>query len=225
MNTIILRNINKIYSDKHVEVKALCNLSLVIEKGDMIAIMGASGSGKSTLLNIIGCLDRPTSGEYLLDGEKIEKCSEKERALLRNSKFGFVIQDFALVERYTVKKNVYLPLTYTHKNYNSKNRQVDNILLKLGILDKKNTLSYKLSGGQRQRVAIARAIVNNPDIILADEPTGALDRKTGTEVIRIFQELNKDNKTVIIVTHDMKVARMCRRVLYIQDGEIVTEQN
>ncbi len=220
MSMIFLKNITKIYGKGSAEVKALSNVSLNIEKGEMVAIIGTSGSGKSTLLNILGCLDLPTCGEYYLEDKNINSCSSKESARLRNEKFGFVVQDFALIERYTVKKNVLLPLTYSHKKISQE--QIDNIFSKLGILEKKKVYANTLSGGQRQRVAIARAIINDPDIILADEPTGSLDTKNSGEVINILRELNSDGKTIILVTHDMQIAKSCSRIIQIEDGKIYT---
>ncbi|MDW7684899.1 MAG: ABC transporter ATP-binding protein [Bacillota bacterium] len=220
MSIIKVNNLFKTYGSGEAEVRALQGVSLTIEKGEMIAIMGASGSGKSTLLNILGLLDKPTDGQYYLKSRPIMTFNSKEMAVLRNQIFGFIVQDFALVDRYSVYRNVMIPLTYSKKPIHSKKSKIEDVLSQLGILDKKNVLALKLSGGQRQRVAIARAIVNDPDIILADEPTGALDSKTGNEVISIFKKLNNAGKTVIIVTHNSDVASSCHRIIEIRDGKI-----
>ena len=218
MNIIKLKKATKIYGKNASRVTALNRVNLEIEKGEFIAIMGTSGAGKSTILNIVGCLDVLTEGDYFLDGKSIEECSRKELAKIRNEKFGFVVQDFALIERYTVKKNILLPLSYSSKKIPKNN--LDILLDKFGISDKKDVMASNLSGGQRQRVSIARALINEPDIILADEPTGALDKKTGDEIISILSELNKEGKTIIIVTHDKDIASQCSRIIQIEDGEI-----
>lgn len=215
---IHLDNVSKVYKEKDFEVPALRNITLDIEEGEMVAIMGASGSGKSTLLNILGCLDKPTSGGYYLENQEISTYTEKQMAKLRNEVFGFVLQDFVLVERYTVAKNVELPLYYSKKFKKQRQERVDEILKQVGIVEKKNQLALKLSGGQRQRVAIARALVNDAKIVLCDEPTGALDQKNTQNIMDILIDLNKRGKTVIIVTHDAEVAKQCSRVIYIEDG-------
>lgn len=221
MSIISITNLHKTYGSGESEVKALRGLTLSVDKGDMIAIMGPSGSGKSTLLNIIGCIDRPTSGKYLLYDRLINTFNDREMAELRNKIFGFVVQDFALVERYSVYKNVMIPLTYSKKQIKSKRDKIENILSQLGILEKKNAMALNLSMGQRQRVAIARAIVNDPDIILADEPTGALDSDTGREIMNILKKLNEDGKTIIIVTHEPKVVAYCQQIVRIKDGRVI----
>lgn len=218
---ISLKGINKIYKGAGFQVNALSNINVNIPEGEMLAIMGASGSGKSTLLNILGCLDVPTSGNYVLEGKDITSYTEKEMAHLRNEVFGFVLQDFALIERYTVAKNVMLPLYYGNVPRKKRTERVDSILQRVGLIEKKNQLALHLSGGQRQRVAIARALVNDSKIILCDEPTGALDKKTGNEIMNIFKQMNQEGKTVIIVTHDPAVAEMCHRVIHISDGKVV----
>jgi len=220
VSIISIKELYKTYGSGESEVKALRGLSLSVDRGDMIAIMGPSGSGKSTLLNIIGCIDRPTDGQYLLDGRKINTFNDSEMAMLRNQNFGFVVQDFALVERYSVYKNVMIPLSYSKKQIKSKRDKIEEALSQLGILEKIKAMALNLSIGQRQRVAIARAIVNDPDIILADEPTGSLDSDTGEEVMEIFKQLNKDGKTIIIVTHEKKVASYCQMTIRIEDGKI-----
>lgn len=221
MNLIELKNIKKVYGKGEASVEALKEINLTIDKGEMIAIMGASGSGKSTLLNIIGFLDEPTDGSYLLDGQLVSKLSDKILARNRNEFIGFVVQNFALIEDYTVFQNIKVPLDYTKIARKEKKQRIISILDKMKILNKKDKLPKELSGGQNQRVAIARALVNNPQIILADEPTGALDRKTGDEVMSIFKKFNEEGKTVIIITHDERVANMCKRIIKIEDGKLI----
>jgi len=220
MNIINIIDLHKTYGSGDSEVKALRGLSLSVDKGEMIAVMGPSGSGKSTLLNIIGCIDTPTGGKYYLDDCPMDTLDDRNRARLRNEVFGFVVQDFALVERYSVYKNVMIPLSYSKKQIKSKRAKIEEALSQLGILEKINAMALNLSMGQRQRVAIARAIVNDPDIILADEPTGSLDSDTGEEVMEIFKQLNKDGKTIIIVTHEKKVASYCQMTIRIEDGKV-----
>ena len=219
MSIINIIDLYKTYGSGDSKVKALRGLSISVDKGEMIAVMGPSGSGKSTLLNIIGCIDNPTSGKYFLSDRLIDTFGDSERAELRNQIFGFVVQDFALVERYSVYKNVMIPLTYSKKQIKSRRDKIEEVLSQLGILEKKKAIALNLSMGQRQRAAIARAIVNDPDVILADEPTGSLDSDTGKEVMDIFKKLNKDGKTILIVTHDINVASYCHRIVRIQDGK------
>lgn len=214
----------KIYGKGSSRVFALNGLSLQIQKGELVALMGPSGSGKSTLLNIIGCIDQLTSGSYLLDGTDIQNFSHMRLAQLRNKRFGFVLQDFGLIDHWTVSKNVEIPLSYAKPSDKKPKERIEQVLNQLQIADKKSELAYRLSGGQKQRVAIARAIVNDPQIILADEPTGALDQKTGREVLNILQKIHLAGKTVIIVTHDPTVAGACNRVIQIVDGKMKQEQ-
>jgi len=220
MSIINVIDLHKTYGSGEAEVKALRGLTLSVDRGDMIAIMGPSGSGKSTLLNIIGCIDKSTGGRYLLSDRLISTFNDREMAELRNQKFGFVAQDFALVERYSVYRNVMIPLSYSKKPIKSKRNKIEEVLSHLGILEKKKTMALNLSMGQRQRTAIARAIVNDPDIILADEPTGSLDSDTGEEIMDIFKKLNEDGKTIIIFTHDMNVASYCHKIVRIKDGKV-----
>ncbi|WP_346898368.1 ABC transporter ATP-binding protein [Clostridium sp. UBA7503] len=223
-NLIIdLNNIKKVYGEKDNMVNALQNINLKVYNGEMIAIMGPSGSGKSTLLNIIGLLDAATSGIYTLNNLLVESMSMKEKAYLRNSLFGFVVQDFALVEKYTVEQNVEIPLTYSEQKISKKEKRdkIEKVLRELGLEDKKYNLACDLSGGQRQRVAIARAMINNPKIILADEPTGSLDSKTAEEIMDIFTKLNSNGCTIILITHDNTVANYCKKILTIKDGIIL----
>ena len=182
--------------------------------------MGTSGSGKSTLLNILGAMDKASEGKYYLQGEEISSYSEKQMAHIRNEIFGFVMQDFALIERETVEKNVILPLLYSKRFHHQKKARVEQILKEVGLFEKRHQPVTKLSGGQRQRVAIARAMVNDASVLLCDEPTGALDRATGDEIIRLFMKLHEQGKTLIIVTHDETVAKHCERVIRITDGRI-----
>lgn len=202
------------------ELKAVNNISLSIDKGEQIAVVGKSGSGKTTLLNILGLLDSGYIGKYYLDGEEIHETKDRKRAQLRNKKIGFVVQDYALIEHYNVLENVMLPLYYSSNKKEGKNRAIQ-LLKKLGLKDKIKEKTYNLSGGQRQRVAIARAIVNDPYVLLADEPTGALDQSTGEEVIELMRNIGGKERTVIMVTHDMEIAKKFDRIIEIKDGEIL----
>lgn len=215
---IRLKSVIRKYGNNENIVNALNGVDLSINKGELIAIMGPSGSGKSTLLNILGCLDVANSGDYFLEDTDITKLSKKQLANIRNSKFGFVVQTFALLEDYTVFENVKIPLDYNCVKVKNKKNKIREVLKQLNIEDKINKYPAELSGGQCQRVAIARALVNNPDIILADEPTGALDKELGQQVMDIFKAINNAGKTVIIVTHDINIASQCNRILNIADG-------
>jgi putative ABC transport system ATP-binding protein len=215
-----MKSITRFYGKNENRVDALRGIDLSINSGEFIAIIGPSGSGKTTLLNILGCLDSPNSGEYIIDKTDISKLTSKDLANLRNKKFGFIVQNFALLDDYTVYENIKIPLDYSKTKINNKKQEIKEILKKLGIEDKINKFPTELSGGQCQRVSIARALINNPDIILADEPTGALDKEMGQQVINIFKEINKENKTIIIVTHDANIASQCDRVITIEDGSI-----
>ncbi|AVP54339.1 ABC transporter ATP-binding protein [Clostridium tetani] len=221
MEIIKLNNVNKIYSSKQNKVNALNNINLNINKGELIAIVGPSGSGKSTLLNIIGTLDKITDGQYLLKNQQVEKLNISQLSQIRNKTFGFVVQHFALISEYTVFENIEIPLEYAKVKYKDRKEIINSILRKLKLDDKINKSIKELSGGECQRVAIARAIANDPEIILADEPTGALDQKTGQDVMNIFKDLNREGKTVIIVTHDSKIADQCNRIVKIEDGAIM----
>ncbi len=218
---ISVTDIVKTYQTGGMALTVLKGVSLRIETGEMIAIMGPSGSGKSTLMNIIGCLDRPTSGSYVLDGQEVARLSENELAAIRNRKIGFVFQQFNLLPRTPALRNVELPLVYSGgRHRQDRARQA---LVRVGLADRLGHRPNQLSGGQQQRVAIARAIVGDPPILFGDEPTGALDSKTGEEIMAIFQSLNRDGKTVVLVTHEEDIAEHCQRIVRLKDGEIVSD--
>ena len=219
---IKLDNIVKVYNPKKAnEFEALHGVSAEIRDGEMVAVIGKSGAGKSTLLHILACIDSYQEGEYTIDGTLVKDLSEKQYAKIRNEKIGMVMQDFALVEDFTALENVMIPLNFSKKKVSDKKGKALAALRSVGIEDLAKKPCNKLSGGQKQRVAIARAIVNEPAMILADEPTGALDTKTSAEIMELFRTLNETGRTVIIVTHDMGVAEQCGRVIEISDGEIV----
>ncbi len=218
---IRIKNLTKIFYGGE-EVRALDDVSFEINDGEMVAVIGKSGSGKSTLLNIMGLLDSASEGGYYINEKKASSLPEEEKARLRNMEIGIVLQDFALVERYTVSQNIAIPLIYSKKNLN-KEKAIRDILNLVGLNEKKDTPSYKLSGGQKQRVAIARAVINNPSLILADEPTGALDSQTSEEIMELFLKLNKEGKTIIIVTHDKQIAQKCKRIIELSDGKLISD--
>lgn len=221
---IRLKGINKIYNyKKENEFQALYDVDLHINAGEMVAIMGRSGAGKSTLLHILGFIDTFESGEYYLNGEKVENFTEGKSAELRNSNFGIIMQDFALVDNFTAWENVMLPVDFS-KNKKEKKKRVMQALKTVGIEELAGKKVSKLSGGQKQRVAIARAIVNDPDVILADEPTGALDSQTAEDIMNVFKLLKDMGKTIIIITHDINVANKCERIIEINDGRVVSEE-
>ena len=221
---INIENLNKIYKTGSVEVHALKNVNIKINHGEFIAIMGHSGSGKSTLMNILGCLDRPTSGKYLLDGIEIDKQSADELSLIRNKKIGFVFQAFNLIPRTSVLKNVELPMIYAKVKSNRRRERALELLEKVGLHERINHLPNELSGGQKQRVAIARALANNPPIILADEPTGNLDTGSSEEIMTIFKELNKEGNSIIVVTHEPEIAKYADRIIVFKDGRIIEDK-
>ena len=218
-------NLTKVYQMGDDEVRALNGASFTIEKGEMLAIMGPSGSGKSTLMSIIGCLDVPTSGKYTLDGVSVENMEDSKLAEIRGRKIGFVFQQFNLLARTSALENVMLPLTYAGIAGKEREKRAMEALDRVGLADRTHHAPNELSGGQQQRVAIARAIVNQPAILLADEPTGALDSKTGVEIMELFQNLHKDQgQTVILVTHDSYVARHTDRIIKLSDGHIISDE-
>ena len=218
---IELKNITKVYRMGKVEVPALRGITLSIAKGEMVAIIGASGSGKSTLLNIIGCLDRPTSGGYLFDGADVSQLNDNRLAGMRNKKFGFVFQEYNLLSRATALSNVELPLIYGGGG--NRNKRAMEALEKVGLGARAKHKPTELSGGEQQRVAIARALVNNPALILADEPTGNLDSKTSAEIMSIFRQLNQEGITVVVVTHEADIASQSQRIIRLHDGEIISQ--
>jgi putative ABC transport system ATP-binding protein len=220
---IVAKNITKIYHMGHVDVNALCGVSFEIKRGEVVSIMGPSGSGKSTLMNILGCLDVPSTGDYLLDGELVSKLNDNQLANIRNRKVGFVFQSFNLLNRATALSNVELPLRYAGMSSGRKDR-ARKALTSVGLSDRMNHKPTELSGGQQQRVALARALVNNPSIIMADEPTGNLDSKSGREIMELILGLNRERgTTIIIVTHDPGIAAQTQRVIRLRDGELETQ--
>src|SRR6266487_31298 len=218
---IELDNIHKIYTMGDVQVHALRGASLTIREGEFVAVMGASGSGKSTTMNIIGCLDRPTKGTYILDGQDVSQLSKDERADIRSRKVGFVFQGFNLLSRTSGLENVELPMLYAGTNSGERERRAMEALTAVGLAGREQNHPNQLSGGQQQRVAVARALVNNPALILADEPTGNLDSRTSVEVMEIFQRLNRERGiTLVLVTHEMDIAQYAQRVVVFKDGRI-----
>jgi putative ABC transport system ATP-binding protein len=219
---ISMSNINKIYSMGSSEFKALDNINLSITKGEYVAIVGPSGAGKSTLMNIIGCLDTPSGGEYILDGLNT-KCSDSKLAEIRNKKIGFIFQNYNLLPKLNVVENVELPLIYLGMGNREIKERALSALKKVGLETHLKHKPNELSGGQKQRVAIARALVTEPQIILADEPTGALDSKTGREVLNMMEDLNKEGNTIIIITHDKEIAAEAKRMITVRDGIITSD--
>lgn len=227
MSAVIqLDGIHKTYQTGDVEVHAVRGVSLKIEKGEFVAIMGASGSGKSTMLNILGCLDRPTDGHYLLDGIDVSVLSRDDLAEIRNEKIGFVFQGFNLLSRTSALENIELPTLYSHKGFSreQQNEKAMQALEMVGLKERADHQPNQLSGGQQQRVAIARALVNEPTLLLADEPTGNLDTQTSIEVMGIFQKLNAQGITIVMVTHELDIASYTKRNVVMRDGQILTDQ-
>lgn len=218
---IELNHLCKVYGSGNTEVRALWDVSLTIQPGEYCAIMGPSGSGKSTAMNVIGCLDRPTSGDYYLDGQNVATLTEADLAHIRNRKIGFVFQQFHLLPQLTAMENVMLPMVYAGVTGSERHQRARTALEQVGLGTRLNNKPNQLSGGQQQRVAIARAIVNDPLLILADEPTGALDSQTTQDVMAIFAELNAVGITVVMVTHEPEVARLSRRVIWFRDGQVL----
>jgi putative ABC transport system ATP-binding protein len=221
---IDLKDITKTYRMGDVDFTVLSGVSLTVQSGELIAIMGPSGSGKSTIMNIIGCLDRPTSGSYRFEDREISAMTDDELASIRNVKIGFVFQTFNLLARFSALKNVEVPLIYGGVPARLRKGRAVPLLEKVGLADRMQHKPTELSGGQQQRVAIARALVNNPALLLADEPTGNLDSRSGEDILKILTGLNEQGVTVIIVTHDQTVAARCRRIINVKDGQIINDQ-
>lgn len=221
MSLIVLKDIKKVYSNKNHNTFALNGINLTINKGEIIAIMGRSGSGKSTLLNVMGLIDMPNEGEYTFNGKSLNEIRENKVHKTRNEMIGFIFQYFALLKEHTVLDNVALPLTYRKLKQRERENKAKFYLEKVGLKEHMHKTPDELSGGQQQRVAIARALVGEPELILADEPTGNLDRKTGEEIMNLLLQLNEEGRTIIIVTHDIEVANKCNRIIELVDGEVV----
>ena len=224
MAILKLTDICKDYAQGKEPVRVLKNVNLTVEKGDYIAIMGPSGSGKTTLMNLIGCLDVPTSGSYELDGRDLKDLSDDELAEVRNKHIGFVFQSFHLMPKMDAVDNVALPLLYANVPLKERRARAEEALKAVGLEDRIHFLPNQLSGGQCQRVAIARAMVGKPDILLADEPTGALDSKSGTQIMEIFQKLSDEGMTILMITHELRIAQCARKIYHILDGELRTEE-
>lgn len=223
MSLVELKNIYKIYSDGDSEIRALDNVSLTVNEKEFVAIVGQSGSGKSTAMNIIGCLDVPTSGIYLLNGVDTSTMHEDELAVIRNQHLGFIFQQYNLIPKLNLIENVELPLIYRGYPQSKRRKMASESLERVGLLDRANKYPSQLSGGQQQRVSIARALAGNPPVILADEPTGALDSKTGRDILDFIKKLNSEGTTIILITHDNGIAAEAKRLVRIQDGKIIED--
>ncbi len=219
-----LQQICKHYTSGQNVVKALDGVDLTIRHGEFLAILGPSGSGKSTLMNVLGCLDKPTAGRYQLDGHPVDSLSTQQLAAIRNQKIGFVFQSFNLLEYASALDNVALPLVYAGVKAKDRRRRATELLTRVGLADRLDHKPNQLSGGQKQRVAIARALINQPQILLADEPTGALDSKSGAEIEALFNELHREGRTIIVVTHDNELAKRTKRIVTIRDGQVVCDE-
>ena len=215
-----MRHIHKSYRMGDSEQPVLFDVNLTVERGEFVAVLGPSGSGKSTLMDIIGCLDVPTSGSYTLAGQNIDNLTEKELARIRNREIGFVFQNFQLLPRLDVLENVELPMIYARIPAAQRRQRAAGMLARVGLADKTGSRPNQLSGGQQQRVAIARSVVTQPDILLADEPTGALDQKNGRQILELFEQLNREGRTIIMITHDIGIARHAQRIVRIVDGRL-----
>ena len=222
MSILEFKGLKKIYSTRFGgnKVEALRNVNFTVEEGEYVAVMGESGSGKTTLLNILAALDKPTNGNVVLDGRDLSKIKEKDVAAFRRDNLGFVFQDFNLLDTFTLEDNIYLPLVLAGKNYKEMSGKLETVAKRLGILPLLKKYPYEVSGGQKQRAAVARAIITNPKLILADEPTGALDSKATDELLRLFSDINSTGQTIVMVTHSLKAASSANRVLFIKDGEV-----
>lgn len=222
MSILEVRGLKKIYSTRFGDnkVEALRNVNFTVEEGEYVAVMGESGSGKTTLLNILAALDKPTNGNVVLDGRDLSKIKEKDVAAFRRDNLGFVFQDFNLLDTFTLEDNIYLPLVLAGKSYKEMSGKLETVAKRLGILPLLKKYPYEVSGGQKQRAAVARAIITNPKLILADEPTGALDSKATDELLRLFSDINSTGQTIVMVTHSLKAASSANRVLFIKDGEV-----
>jgi len=222
MSILEVKELKKIYSTRFGgnKVEALRNVNFTVEEGEYVAVMGESGSGKTTLLNILAALDKPTNGSVVLDGRDLSKIKEKDVAAFRRDNLGFVFQDFNLLDTFTLEDNIYLPLVLAGKNYKEMSGKLEAVAKRLGILPLLKKYPYEVSGGQKQRAAVARAIITNPKLILADEPTGALDSKATDELLRLFSDINSTGQTIVMVTHSLKAASSANRVLFIKDGEV-----
>ncbi|MBR1559118.1 MAG: ABC transporter ATP-binding protein [Clostridia bacterium] len=219
-----MTEIRKSYPLGDESLEVLHGISLTLERGEYLSVLGPSGSGKSTLMNIVGCLDTATSGDYILNGQRIEDMDEEELAYIRNREIGFIFQNSQLLSRLDALKNVELPLIYAGVPGRERARRAKEMLERVGLSDRMHHYPNQLSGGQQQRVAIARALVTRPTLLLADEPTGALDQKTGKQVMALFRELNDEGNTIMMITHDLNIARNAKRVVYIVDGEITESE-
>lgn len=222
MAILEVNNLKKIYTTRFggAKVQALANVSFTVEDGEFAAIMGESGSGKTTLLNILAALDKPTGGEVKLRGKSLTELKDSELAGFRRENLGFVFQDFNLLDTFSIQDNIFLPLVLSGKKYDEMSRALDPIAVKLGIKDILQKYPYEVSGGQKQRTAVARALITNPQLILADEPTGALDSKATDQLLRLFEQINHDGQTILMVTHSTKAASHAKRVMFIKDGEV-----